>query len=490
MHSLTTPADPVLQFGPYTFHLRQRQVMRGDQALRLGGKALDILQVLVERAGCVVSKQALIARVWPRSFVEDINLRVHIAALRRALGEGRYIVTVPQQGYCFVAEIRPAVVEATPGPAFDDVRHNLPACLSQVIGRDGWVWRLVRQLSGQRFITLVGPGGLGKSTIACRAAEALAPRYRDGVWRIDVSMLDTSGQLDEQLAMTLSPGARQPARGLPAELAGRHLLLVLDNCERLAEPCRRWAERLLAGCPGISILVTSRVALGLASEHVLPVPPLAVPPCGQLDVESALSWSALELFVRRAQARQPGFQLQAQNMQIVSEICRRLDGMPLAIEMAATQIDAFGLVGLRAQMDRCLEVLTLGRRTAATRHLSLRASLDWSHDLLGESERAVFRRLGVFDSPFTAQAAIEVVGSAGLGAQCVQQTLARLVEQSLLSSTGHAGRRYALLNTSRLYALEKLEHSGELATYAPRHARLLSLQRLAVTRQHSMHRVE
>jgi DNA-binding winged helix-turn-helix (wHTH) protein len=385
MNSLTNViSDTVLHFGPYTFHVNQRLVLEGGQPLRLGGRALDILQVLVERAGSVVSKGELIALVWPSTVVEEINLRVHIAALRRAFRDGQngrcYIVNIPERGYSFVAPVRQAM-ELIPftGDAFANPPHNLPARLTPVTGRDAVIGSLVRQLPVRRCMTLAGPCGIGKTTVALRVAELLLQHYRDGVWWVDLAMIDDPAQLVDHLARTLQLGI-----GAPLDALGPwHALLVFDNCEHVLEGCRTLVEALLTSAPRLSILVTSREPLRVTDETLLPLPPLLVPPASALcSLDEFMGYSAVQLFVSRARARQQGFTLREQDLKAVREICRRLDGLPLAIELAAAQIDALALVGLQAQLDNCFQMLTQGRRTAVPRHQTLKAALDWSYERL------------------------------------------------------------------------------------------------------------
>ncbi|ROM33549.1 transcriptional regulator, partial [Pseudomonas poae] len=471
-------SSAVLRFGPYVFHTRQRLILEGDRPLRMGGRALDILQVLVEQAGDVVSKEALIARVWPTSVVEEINLRVHIAALRRALRDGQdgccYIVNVPQRGYCFVAPVQcepegmPVSIEAVEQP-----RHNLPVRITPVIGRDSIVGSVVRQLPVFRFMTLVGPAGIGKTTVALRVAELLLQHYRDGVWFVDLAAIDDPKRLDDYLSQTLGLDV-----GVET-LAQRHALLVLDNCEHLLECCRTRVESLLASAPRLSILVTSREPLRAARETVQCLPALAVPPMSALhSVAEAMSYSAVQLFVSRARTRQQGFALREQDLEGVREICRRLDGLPLAIELAAAQIDALALVGLRAQLNNCFQLLTQGRRTAVPRHQTLKAALDWSYQRLSPLEQTVLQGLAVFKIAFTLEAAIGVISCAVLRPASLVEAIERLVLKSLLSVEQSEGMtRYRFLNTTRTYVLEKLELSGLQRMFEVRYAGYISRAR-------------
>ncbi|QXI26022.1 ATP-binding protein [Pseudomonas vanderleydeniana] len=466
--------DALLRFGPYAFHLRQRLVLDGERPLRMGGRALDILQILLEHAGSVVSKDELIARVWPTSVVEEINLRVHIAALRRALGDGeggqRYIINVPQRGYSFIASVQREQVALPVSSAVAlKSAHNLPARLTPVTGRDSLVGSLVRQLPVRRFMTLAGPAGVGKSTVALRVAELLLQHYRDGVWMIDLVSLDDPAQVVEQLADCLD---------LDRDLHGiaeRHALVVLDNCGHLRDGCRTLVEHLLAIAPRLSLLVTSRESLGAGGECVQRLPPLAVPPASALhSVDEMMGYSAVQLFVSRARACQQGFVLRERDLLAVRDICRRLDGLPLAIELAATQISALALVGLQAQLGNCFQLLTQGRRTAEPRHQTLKAALDWSYERLEPREQILLQRLAVFKMCFNTEAAIAVAGGESLAAAQVPGLLASLADKSLLALEQGTGMpRYRLLNTTRTYALEQLARTGQQPAWERRHAEYL-----------------
>ncbi|WP_371355916.1 winged helix-turn-helix domain-containing protein [Pseudomonas chlororaphis] len=484
-------SDAVLRFGPYAFHLRQRLVLDGDRSLRMGGRALDILRVLVEHAGQVVGKDELIACVWPGSVVEDINLRVHIAALRRTLGEGQdgqgYIVNIPQRGYCFIAPVlREAQEEPVALASLHKPQHNLPARLTPVTGRDPVVGSLVRQLPVRRFMTLVGPAGIGKTTVALRVAELLLQHYRDGVWFIDLAAIDDPAQLVEHLRHSLELDA-----GLEA-LATRHALLVLDNCEHLLERCRAVVEQVLASAPRLSILATSREPLQAAGEAVHGLAALSVPPASALhSVAEVMNHSAVQLFVSRARARQQDFALREQDLAAVREICRRLDGLPLAIELAAAQIDALALVGLQAQLDNCFQLLTQGRRTAVARHQTLKSALDWSYQRLSRLEQTLLQRLAVFDTAFTVRAATDVISCAVLRPECVAEVMAQLARKSLLAlEQGQGTTHYRFLNTTRAYALEKLEHSGQLRVFERRHAHAIGKTRWLSVRKVSLQLIE
>jgi predicted ATPase/DNA-binding winged helix-turn-helix (wHTH) protein len=462
----------VLHFGPYAFHLRQRLILDGDRPLRMGGRALDILQVLVERAGRVVKKEQLIALVWPTSVVEEINLRVHIAALRRALGDGengqRYIVNVPQCGYSFIAPVRCDPVAQVVFEGLQTPLHNLPARLTAVAGRDALVGGLVRQMPLCRLMTITGAAGVGKSTVALRVAELLLQYYRDGVWLLDLSLIDDDTPLLDHLLRTLGTDL--------SGLSTRHALLLLDNCDPRREACRAAVEILLDAAPRLSILASSREALQVGLETLQCVPPLAIPKrAATTCINDAMNHASVQLFVSRTRARQHDFHLREQDVSAVLAICRQLDGLPLAIELAAAQIDALALVGLQAQMAHGLQVLSHGRRTAVARHQSMQAALDWSYERLSEQEQRALQRLSVFKMAFTLEAALAVISCPQLASPRLAAIIESLAQKSLLTVErgSHAGR-YRMLNTTRCYAREQLERSGEGIELERRHARYIN----------------
>ncbi|MFJ5235690.1 ATP-binding protein [Pseudomonas neuropathica] len=467
----------VLHFGPYAFHLRQRLILDGDRPLRMGGRALDILQVLVERAGRVVRKEQLIALVWPTSVVEEINLRVHIAALRRALGDGengqRYIVNVPQCGYSFIAPVRCDSVAQVVFEGLRTPEHNLPARLTPVAGRDSLVGGLVRQMPLCRLMTVTGAAGVGKSTVALRVAELLLQYYRDGVWQIDLSLIDDDTPLIDQVLRTLESD-------LPG-LSTRHALLLLDNCDHRRAACRAAVETLLEAAPRLSVLATSREALQVGLETLQGVPPLTLPKRSAGDcITEAMGHSAVQLFVSRARARQHDFRLREQDVKAVLDICRQLDGLPLAIELAAAQIDALALVGLQAQMSNGLQVLSHGRRTAVPRHQSMQAALDWSYQRLSEQEQRAMQRLSVFKMAFTLEAALAVISCPQLASSQLAAIIEGLACKSLLVvERGGSTGRYRMLHTTRCYARKQLECSGEGIDLERRHTRYINRIRRA-----------
>jgi len=486
---LTLSIEQAVHFGPYRVYPGQRLVMEAEQPLRLGRRAMDILLILLEHAGNVVSKQQLMDQVWPDTVVEEINLRVHMAALRKALGDGqagqRYIVTVAQRGYSFVAPLFLEQVQPlSPGDAVQNRRHNLPLRSTRLIGRQAMVDSLMTHLPRQRFITLVGPGGIGKTTVALSAAEQLLGRYRDGIRLLDLAPINDPrmivGHLAALLELSLHDG--EPLNSLALFLRGRQMLLVIDNCEHLIDSVALLCETLLRGAPQLHILATSRESLRAEGEFVQRLESLdCPPPIAVLDRAQALSFSALQLFIERAMASHDSFEPSDEELPLLIEICRRLDGIPLALELAAAQVANLGVEGLLAQLQDSFRLLTHCSQATPGRHQTLRATLDWSFKLLSACEQTCLRRLGVFRGGFTLDSAAAVIVGHQIAPREVFGSVTQLVAKSLLSvEVGDEEVFYRLLDTTRHYALDKLEQADELTATRQRHTeRCLALMQQA-----------
>jgi predicted ATPase/DNA-binding winged helix-turn-helix (wHTH) protein len=483
---LSFPPNQAIAFGPYRIHPGQRLLLEGQQPLRLGRRAMDILLILLAHAGEVVSKQQLMAGVWPDSVVEDINLRVHMAALRKALGDGqngqRYIVTVAQRGYSFVAPILLDSLEQKPAVAV--ARHNLPLRRTRMIGRQPVVDHLIAQLPRRRCITLVGPGGIGKTTVALRVAEQLIGQYRDGIRLVDLAPIAEPALIGTHLAALLDLSAPDgDAQGCLVDgLRERQMLLVIDNCEHLIDAIASLSEQILRGAPKVHILATSRESLRAEGEFVLRLESLECPSMStSMAPSEALSFAALQLFVERATAARESFELSPAQLPQAIEICQRLDGIPLALELAAAQVSELGMDGLLKQLRKGLPPLSAGQHSSAERHLTLRATMDWSFNLLNACEQTCLRRLGIFRGSFTLASAAAVVIGQQIDPGAVFSAVTQLVAKSLLSvEVGDEDVFYRLLDTTRHYALEKLEQADELSATRQRHAeRCLTLMQQA-----------
>jgi len=435
---------------------------------------------LIERAGELVTKEELFARVWPGLVVDEGNIRTQVALLRKGLRDGqdgaRYLMTVPGRGYRFVAprsitetpeSISP---KARPGNA---VAPDLPARLTRLIGRENAVTDIAGRLARQRFVTIVGPGGIGKTSVALAVAERARTSYDDGVCLVDCAPLLGTSLVAQKLAsaLALEIAEDDPSHGLVAFLRDRRMLIILDCCERVLEAAAVLVENLLKGAASVSILATSREPLRAEGESVYRLAPLEVPPPSVERAHDVLTYSAVQLFVERVSASVGRFELSDTEAPVVADICRRLDGVALALELAAGRVEVFGLPGVAARLEDRMRLLTRGRRTALPRHQTLAATLDWSYDALSEQEQAALRRLSVFAGGFTLEAAEAVAADAVIAPSDVVEVVASLVSKSLLNAdvTSEVGR-YRLLDTTRAYALAKLTESGELERTARRHA--------------------
>jgi predicted ATPase/DNA-binding winged helix-turn-helix (wHTH) protein len=468
--------EETFAFGPFRLIPAQRMLFEDGKPLRLGSRALEILIPLVERAGETIRNDQLIARTWPETVVEENALRVHIAALRKALGDGRegkrYIANVPGRGYTFVAPVtreikHPAAAAAGPTIA----PSNLPMPLTRIVGRDEIIAALATQLAQRRLLSIVGPGGIGKTTVALAVAAAVSPSYADGVWFVGLASLTDPELVPSVLSTVLgiSQSAANPAAALAAWLRDKQALILLDSCEHVIGPVASMAEAILKAAPQVRILVTSREPLRAEGEWLHRLASLALP-AGPATVSAAeaLKYSAVQLFNERAAAAAEGFVLDDTNAPAVLEICRHLDGVPLALELAAARIDVFGVRVLAAHLDDRFRLLTSGRRTALPRHQTLAATLDWSYQLLSEPERAVLRRLAVFAGDFALDAAVAV--TADVAPSEVVDHIAELVAKSLVvADLSGELTYYRLLDTTRLYCRDKLKSSGEFEQVSRRH---------------------
>jgi predicted ATPase/DNA-binding winged helix-turn-helix (wHTH) protein len=477
----SSPAEPAatLVFGPFRLHPDPLRLCRGDDEVRLGGRALDLLLALVSRPGEVLSRSELEAQVWPYSIVEDSSLRVHVAALRRALGDGvdgaRYIANVPGRGYSFVATVSRLGTEAAePAPLNDDSVNNLPTSLTRLIGRDEIVATLCAELARRRLVSIVGHGGIGKTSLALAVAARVSHQYPGGACFVDLAPLTVPGHVIETVASAL--GLRLPPESNMSELENwlrpRRVLLVLDNCEHLLDAVAELVERVLRRAPGLVVLTTSREPLDAEGEWVHRLQPLEAPPDGPpIDSAGALGFSAVELLAERAAASLDTFVIDPDNVHLAAALCRRLDGVPLAIEFAASRIGLLGLQGVCVQLDDRLRLLGSGRRTALPRHRTLRALLDWSYHLLSPQQQEVLRRCGVFKAGFSLEAANAVIADAGLPATVVRDCLLDLVAKSLVRvELAHSPPTYTLLEITRAYALEQLADDPQRQALFRRHA--------------------
>ncbi|WP_340672225.1 ATP-binding protein [Bradyrhizobium ottawaense] len=484
---MTEPAGTAtgtLSFGPFSVTPHERLVMRDGVALPLGAKAFDTLMALMSRPNQVVGKWDLMALVWPGITVEEANLRFHVAALRKALGDGkdgaRYITTLSGRGYCFVAPISQlaAPISQTgiaaaqrPAPRLELPPVKLPNRLQRMVGRDDEIAAVSDRLIASRFVTIAGPGGVGKTAVAVAIAHDLLETFSDAAHFVDLAALSDPDLVITSILLMLGLPAEtdDPLPALLAHVRDKRMLLVLDNCEHVIATAAPLAADIFQAAPHVHILATSREALRVEGEQVYRLAPLAVPPDGSgLTVAAAQTYPALQLFLERATASGAQISLDDANAAIIARICRKLDGMALAIELAAGRVEAYGLEQTAALLDERLNLLWQGQRTAPPRQKTLQATLDWSYGLLSDLERLVLRRLAVFAGHFTIDAALEVVPDERVDQARLFDAVDSLVAKLMVAPRPiGAMMRYRLLDTTRAYLLE-IEPDG--AALAARHA--------------------
>ena len=470
-----------VSFGP--FSLRTRLLEKNGVPVKLGGRATDILRLLLSRAGEVIPKEEILAYAWSGLVVEEISLRVHIAELRKALGDGkdgaRYITNVPSRGYCFVAPVQRSVLVPTPAPSAKPVLEkpasvSLPHRLERMVGREDILKDLSARISSDRFVTLRGPGGIGKTTVAIALAHDMLTAFDGNVYFLDLGPLKDATLVASSVAAALGLVVHHadPTDSIIAFLRDRRLLLVLDSCEHVIDVVAALAENIHQRAPNVSILATSRESLLVQGEQIFELVPLQAPPLGTgLSVSDALSYPAVRLFMERAEAAGHRADLTDDDANILAEICGKLDGIALAIELAAVRVGVHGLREVAALLDGRLKLEWRGRRTAPPRHKTLGATLDWSYGLIDEGERTALRRLAIFAGQFTLQGALAVAGDQHTPADQVVDALGQLVAKSLVSARPEgSSTRYRLLDTTRAYAMQKLVDCGEAPGTARRHA--------------------
>jgi predicted ATPase/DNA-binding winged helix-turn-helix (wHTH) protein len=469
--------EQAIAFGPYLLFRSRKVLLESNRPVHLGGRAMDILIALVERAGEVVTKNELMRYAWPNTVVEENNLRVHVTAIRKILGDGqgnaRYIVNVTGRGYSFVAPVTRLDAHISSEDPQARTSNALPSSLTHVVGRDDVIAVVVAQVPARRLVSITGPGGVGKTTVGLAAAERLGTLYQR-VCFVDLSVIEDAALVAPTLATVIGISAltRDPVASLIAYLRAGRFLLVLDNCEHVISRAAELAERLLKGTDGVDILATSREPLLAEREYICGLAPLLSPPLSSdLTASVALEYPAIQLFVERAIGGLDSFELTDENVHAVAAICRRLDGIPLAIELVAARVNVFGVEALGKSFGDDMLLATKGRRTAGIRHQSLRATLDWSYQILVPIEQTILRRLAVFTGLFSAEAAAAVLSGDALATAPVLDALVSLVSKSLLTTdVGGPGIRYRLLHTTRAYASARLAESDERTEMLRRHA--------------------
>ncbi len=515
--SSSAPVDlscPPCRFGSFELLPDDRRLLADGAPVALGARAFDLLVALVARAGQLVSKNDLLELVWPGLVVEENNLQVQVSALRKLLGPSA-LATIPGRGYRFAlpveridgekggdvarSTVRPAgappggaapsgatvgatataAAASTATPETTRARTNLPSRLPSLYGRAQDVETVKMLLAVHAVVTIAGAGGIGKTrlaqTVAAEVAVERATDFPDGVWWVELAPLSDPALVPAAVARVLDtqlPASHPPIASLAGVLAPQRALLVLDNCEHLSDEVAALVEAIRESAAGVRLLVTSQETLKTTEEHVYRIGALSVPV--DQAATDALQSGAVELFVARAQAADPRFELGQENVAAVTEICRRLDGIPLAIELAAARLPLLGIEGLRARLGERFNLLTAGTRMVLRRHQTLRATLEWSHALLTPDEQTAFRRLGVFSGSFALETAQHVVSDERIDAWAALDLLGALVDKSLVLAEGDPVPRYRLLETTRAYAVERLAEAGETDSHLRKHAEAIN----------------
>jgi predicted ATPase/DNA-binding winged helix-turn-helix (wHTH) protein len=467
---------PELRFGRFILRPATRELLDGETRLRIGTRAFDLLLALAQARGEVVSRETLFERAWPGVVVLDDNLKVQIMALRKLLG-AHTIATVPGRGYRFTAQVEDDPAAPSPPPAASGLASegearssNLPAHLPALFGRAEDLTAAASLLRRHAVVTIAGAAGIGKTALALHLAQKARGDFADGAWLIELAAISDPRQVAPLVARSLGIVAQEETVAvatIAAALRGQSMLLVLDNCEHVLDEVVALVDALTHAAPNVRVLATSQELLKLRAEQVLRLAPLAV---ADADPEAAAQSGAVQLFVARAQAADRGFALKKDNLATVVEICRRLDGLPLAIELAAVRLPILGVEGIRSRLNERFRVLTGGARFAPRRQQTLRAAFEWSHDLLTVPEQTVFRRLGVFVGGFSLELAQRVAADECIDSWAVLDHLGVLVDKSLVLTEGRETPRYRLLETGRAFALEQLDRACETDAVLRHHA--------------------
>jgi predicted ATPase/DNA-binding winged helix-turn-helix (wHTH) protein/Tfp pilus assembly protein PilF len=449
------------KIGPLDLDPEARVLTHDGAPVPLGARGVAVLAALVSRGREVVQKPAIMEAAWPGLVVEDANLAVQISAIRRALarvpGGESWIETLARRGYRFVGPVVEVIGPAEPVANSAFARTNLPQVLNSFVGRGRELAQIKQRLPDCRLLTLTGTGGIGKTRLALHAAGEMRAAYGDGVWFVDFAPLLNPALVESAVAQALrveESAGKSLVEALCEHLQGKRLLLVLDNCEHLLKACAGVAAVLLRESTGVTLLATSREALRVEGEEVYPLDVLPLPD-PNADVQVIASADAVQLFVERVRQHHPRFNLHENRARAVAEICLRLDGVPLALELAAARVAVLPVEQILRMLDQRFRLLTSGNRSDLPRQQTLRAMIDWSYDLLDAAEKQLFARLSVFAGGWTLAAAERIGEGDGLTREDVVYVLIALVEKSLVV-VSEDGERYRLLETMRAYAQEKL----------------------------------
>lgn len=473
--------DESWRFGPYVLSPARRRLDCAGSEVALGARSFELLVLLVRRAGEVIGKAELLSQVWGGMVVDESSLRVHMSMLRKALAVapedgGEWIVNVPSRGYSFRARVD--ALEApprAPPPSVERMpRRQVPGQLprgTRLVGRGAEVGRIGTLLGQAPLVSVVGPGGIGKTAVAIAVARAWSAEERGSVVFVDLAPAASHAQLLAALGAALGVGVdlNGSVDSLRLRLDQRPTLLVLDNCEQVLDALAPVIDALWTGTDGLAVLATSREALRVPGEAVVRLGALAAPPpLPGLSLDEALAYPAVELFTARAAAAGSAAFQEDQAAQLAL-VCQQLDGIPLALELVAARLGVLTLADLAARLDEHMQLRSDGGRAVLARHQTMAAALDWSLALLDDTERRLFRRLGVFRGPFDLESALCIAGD--IDADAAFEALGALVAKSLVTLEPHGGAApYRLLTITRAYALRQLEQAGEGEAALRRHA--------------------
>ena len=462
-------------FGEFHLSPERKLLLSSGKPVRIGSRAFDLLSALVERSGETVTNQDLLKIVWPDTFVDEANLRVHMGAVRKVLHDGggdtQWVLNVPGRGYRFTGPVIANVNNSA------STASNVPKLLMPLVGRNALVETIAAESSMHRLLTLAGPAGIGKTSIALAVADQVSDSFSEALFFVDLAPLSAIEAVYSALSsvLGLTPVSGHALSAVIEYCRSRRLLFILDNCEHLIAEIAGLLETLLRDCPDLHIITTSREPLRSGGEYLVRIAPLEFP--AETDrVETVAQierYSAAQLFLERARASLNSFHIVDEDASALSQLCRRLDGLPLAIELAAGRLDLFSIQTLAEQLGESLELLTGKKRTSHIRHSALRTAFDWSFKLLNETAQVVFSRLSIFRSAFSQAAALAIVVDDVISAPQGLDSLAELAAKSFISITYMDGElSYRLLETARVYGSEKLLQSGDQPLIARRHARL------------------
>jgi non-specific serine/threonine protein kinase len=459
------------RFGSFELRPEQRLLLKDGATITLRPRAFDLLVALVERAGRLVTKGELLDLAWPKVVVEEAALHVQVSALRKVLGS-EAITTVSGRGYQFTLPVMKGDGRANRAARS---KHNLPYPLTSFIGREQEIAQLEELVTTHRLVTLTGAGGVGKTRLAIEVANRLIDAFPDGVWLVELAALSDPRLVPQAVAQVLEVKdhpARPVLEMLVEHLDMKKLLIVLDNVEHLLESCVRLVDDIVRRSPGVAVLVTSRERLAMAGELNFRVPSLTVPGSGETFValDNLLAYEGVRLFVDRARLLRPDFSVTPKSAASLASVCFRLDGIPLALELAAPRLRLMSMEELSERLDQRFAFLNDGSRSVLPRHRTLRSMIDWSYDLLVDLEQAMLRRVSVFVAGWTLAAAEHVCTTDGIEKSDTISLLTSLADKNLVITEEHQGTtRYRMLETIRQYALDRLRETGEEARWRDRH---------------------